>query len=944
MKIPKHVLEILSGGKKVGGSVVSSVGKNAKGVAKFGIGYAAFEGVSKLLTQANDNATNDNNDGRLRSANDDAPEKLRVGNDNSINKIAPFRVVKNLSHKIPGVNDNNISSSTLNRPSVSLSGNDNNISSLSLNRPSLKLPDNDIAPLFNSLEGLTKYTEAIPSNENLAALKIVPMRKAANSNTAPRRKRNNLDFLANILPYLKKHIEQNNEKIKKIAASIVMLEGRVDQVIVLEKRNADELKNIRETVRVEKVIDDKRVNAMASVIQSLSARIDGMKKEADERAQAEEYRRKEDAMEGKDDKPYKDSKGRFTGIAKNRYVRDSLAPLALAMLMGMGALKQMTEGLQEQFSELQTNYGDLALKLAAVGVPAFAIGKFLNDKFKSMKTPPTLPNTPKGTVKATDPATNKSKDVMKRMLDLESKLTKLKAPSWVFDILKGVRKLATKATSKLPLIGIIVSVVLELLEDYDPNVHSNPKEFQKLIITSIVKAGADALVFTAIVGIFFLFGGPLGALAGVLVYMFASEQLTEAIQTELIGYLVKYVFFDEDPIEAAKKTGRYLQYEQAKAKADKDIADAEANIRTIEAKELRGDKLTPEDISKKQGYQAQIEGKKKFKDKLTNAQKLAVDVATEEKEKLDIAKAEYAERRKPTPGGAQAAQVNPQPGGLPIGLDALKNEIAKGEGDYKAFNKGRAGDSVNSKEYDLENMTVAEVLAAQDAKKLFAVGKYQFIPNTLKEAVAHTGVDPNAKFNGETQEKLFPYLISDKKRPNLAAYLAGRSDNANAALNDLAYEFASIPDASGRGKYDGDSAGNAAAGGQRRAQKVLDILAETRGINIQKKQEDKFKAQIPVPSENTDIPKFAEETQGKPLEIDITKPNVIPIPSVKDVDIPEPRSAPPTPPVTVINQVPNPGPTHQYSSQEASDRPSPGEVPTPTAGNRPRLNMEYSAY
>jgi hypothetical protein len=177
-------------------------------------------------------------------------------------------------------------------------------------------------------------------------------------------------------------------------------------------------------------------------------------------------------------------------------------------------------------------------------------------------------------------------------------------------------------------------------------------------------------------------------------------------------------------------------------------------------------------------------------------------------------------------------------------IDALKAEIARGEGDYGAYNRGKAGDTpTKARQHDITQMTVGEIMQAQAGgagrRKMFAVGKYQFIPETFKEAVKYTGIDPNTKFDANTQERLFDYLISPAKRPKLAAYLNGRTDDIDDALDDLAREFASIPDNSGRGKYDGDSAGNSAAGGRQRAQHIKALLEQARNeIAENKKREE----------------------------------------------------------------------------------------------------------
>ncbi len=121
--------------------------------------------------------------------------------------------------------------------------------------------------------------------------------------------------------------------------------------------------------------------------------------------------------------------------------------------------------------------------------------------------------------------------------------------------------------------------------------------------------------------------------------------------------------------------------------------------------------------------------------------------------------------------------------------------IASGEGDYNSVNRGTAGDTPGGAKSvlgkDLTDMTVGEVMAAQASGQLFAVGKYQIIPGTMKEFVSGAGIDKNAKFNEATQEKFKDYVIN-VKRPEIGAYLRGESDDLEAAAQGIAREFASV--------------------------------------------------------------------------------------------------------------------------------------------------------
>jgi murein DD-endopeptidase MepM/ murein hydrolase activator NlpD len=125
----------------------------------------------------------------------------------------------------------------------------------------------------------------------------------------------------------------------------------------------------------------------------------------------------------------------------------------------------------------------------------------------------------------------------------------------------------------------------------------------------------------------------------------------------------------------------------------------------------------------------------------------------------------------------------------------LSQMIVKGEGGVNSVNKGNAGDTPGGAKSifgkNLTEMTAGEIMQAQRQEKVFAVGKYQFIPDTLSGAVSYTKVSLDAKFDSATQDKLFDYLI-DVKRPEVGAYVNGKSNDRRTAIQQLAREFASI--------------------------------------------------------------------------------------------------------------------------------------------------------
>lgn len=598
----------------------------------------------------------------------------------------------------------------------------------------------------------------------------------------------------------------------------------------------------------DKATDSEKLDILITVVDDLKMRVEHFEKVEHERQQAEALAEQERKLE-EDKKPKPEDKEHVSGKTKAKLksaAMDAIGPMMLGLLMSMGTLKKEMDDAFERLNKMDVDFSELGIKLAAAGIPGFAVASMTQrivgkiKEWGKSKLPSKTPESPKVGATETAKESAKAKQAGAAANDnkpgyLKEKLTKLKAPPWVMKILDKAVWLSQKVTSRIPLIGFIVDVIFNVLDEYNPDIHKDPNEFQKLLISSIVRSVGHAISFVAIIGLFTLLGGPLGTLAGILVYVLAEDKIDDVIKQELIGYLVKYVFFDEDPVEAAKKSGRYKSYERQKEDADRKLKEAQANLKVIENQEARGETLLPEQQARKKAIQEQIKGYEGRKEKLDTAKREMEVEAQQKKTELEAAKKaagqEPAGTGRADPLAKSVNKATDEKPPVDFGdLSALKKEISSGEGGYGSFNKGRAGDSGNSKEFDLQNMTVAEVMEAQRTKGLFAVGKYQFIPNTLREAVKNTpGIDVNAKFNSETQEKLFPYLISSKKgRPNVDAYLQGKSDNVDAALNDLAYEFASIPDNTGKGKYDGDSAGNAAAGGLKRAERIKAILKATR--------------------------------------------------------------------------------------------------------------------
>ena len=185
-------------------------------------------------------------------------------------------------------------------------------------------------------------------------------------------------------------------------------------------------------------------------------------------------------------------------------------------------------------------------------------------------------------------------------------------------------------------------------------------------------------------------------------------------------------------------------------------------------------------------------------------------------------------------------------------VEGLLNFISQGEGGYNAMNQGTRGKRIVGSANEshkvigknLSDMTVGEVMDMQrgslkSGRKIFAAGRYQMIPSTLKNAAAMAGIGRDAPFNKETQDKLGMALIQSK--PKLNAYLTGKSNDIHGAHRDIANEWRSIPH---------PDTGKAVGGGPNKAhhdvESVRQALASAKTEIAARPVETKFAAKGPV--------------------------------------------------------------------------------------------------
>jgi hypothetical protein len=167
-----------------------------------------------------------------------------------------------------------------------------------------------------------------------------------------------------------------------------------------------------------------------------------------------------------------------------------------------------------------------------------------------------------------------------------------------------------------------------------------------------------------------------------------------------------------------------------------------------------------------------------------------------------------------------AGQVSPGGAG-PFG-DFIAGFESGGAG-YNAFNRGSSpppGTGSPRESMNLENMTIDAILALMASidprQRLFAVGRYQCIPDTLRGACKKLNIPTTSKFSRDIQDNIFVNYLCKTKQPKINTYLSGGDPNDEAALlnacSATAGEWASIEDPQlnpVRGRYDGQGTNHA---------------------------------------------------------------------------------------------------------------------------------------
>lgn len=212
-------------------------------------------------------------------------------------------------------------------------------------------------------------------------------------------------------------------------------------------------------------------------------------------------------------------------------------------------------------------------------------------------------------------------------------------------------------------------------------------------------------------------------------------------------------------------------------------------------------------------------------------------------------------------------------------LNALLDEISKGEGTYNSINRGVAGDTPEDSEAyasllggrKLTELTIAEVLDLQNNHGLFATGRWQIVRGTLGGAAHRTRIDVQRNYDESAQRELATNLImGGDKRPILTAYIKGEDVTVEAALNDLCHEWAGVPNNDGYGCYDNDRAKNKAHGGLERAQHMKALLTAARESYIALTKEEATPPPTPLVTFIGDSLSVGYDKFGALTEIDVS--------------------------------------------------------------------------
>ena len=164
-----------------------------------------------------------------------------------------------------------------------------------------------------------------------------------------------------------------------------------------------------------------------------------------------------------------------------------------------------------------------------------------------------------------------------------------------------------------------------------------------------------------------------------------------------------------------------------------------------------------------------------------------------------------------------------------LGDSPLAKFIGQHEGDYDSVNLG-IEHGYKSAKRPLESMMLSEVMTAQNNREFNAAGRYQVVRDNLIEASSALKLNGNEKFDKTMQDKIFEYIIK-QKRPAIYAAING-SGSLEAGYDAASKEWAFMANQkTGKSNYDGIANNKATATYEEGLTAFRDTLAQLAAKN-----------------------------------------------------------------------------------------------------------------
>ncbi|CUH75233.1 hypothetical protein [Tropicibacter naphthalenivorans] len=161
----------------------------------------------------------------------------------------------------------------------------------------------------------------------------------------------------------------------------------------------------------------------------------------------------------------------------------------------------------------------------------------------------------------------------------------------------------------------------------------------------------------------------------------------------------------------------------------------------------------------------------------------------------------------PLPDRPRSIRLPVAPGPYASDADRIRHVIASAEASKHGYDSVQHGARRKPARAPTQ-MTLGEIydwIAATPGQP-HAIGRYQFIPKTLKRLAKRAGMGRNTPFSPQTQDQLADILLEEA---GLSAIRAGKMSRRD-FMNNLAKIWAGLPNSSGRSHYHG-YAGNKAS-------------------------------------------------------------------------------------------------------------------------------------